>query len=706
MAAKSKLLQRVIGLLVLCALLLVPAKAHAQSSNDCTYVYYAHTYGLIDGLKVGDHVTKGQLIGHSGNTGYGSGWTPSNPVTVPHLHFGCSTLDPVAQEADLKAWTWVDPDPKLHPGWGNPLDKMVETGVPFGVYNSAGGQARHTGRDYRASVNTPLYAVADGTIVWASWWPANYAANKTGNGIAIVIQLGEPSTQVTHATEDDSTPVQPNKVKIRWIPSLTEDERALWIIVVLLPGILFVLLFGLSFLYGRLPSMFGQQKKKKRRRGDASVSAEDWRAQKEELKRYRSLRRKVMMVMLALTGVGISYMVTIFLYQPVWPRGETLQVTLPDANTSATVPSQVLPEIAKPAPSTDVSAIWDTIALESGYKNAMLLREFCVDYGYPRGPDGKFLPADQGGKIFPCEYAAGVTKGETNTDVWLNADPRKPGPWGNFLGWQIAPSYFTMSASELLAGRSMSSMAEACRVGLEVVANNAIVQAKYPGLTAQTMYTSKGCSIGRGQTLGVHFRPGALLGDLENMDVWGSDGPAVEAIYRHLVTRGCNGSWYKTGNVQSARCGYNPGAWGDPSAQWYWDAWQQQADAIRIAINAHQAELAAASQSTLTVVPIPAEKTEELPDVLKSVVTIQTDRPTVGSGVYAAYDTPFSLVYRFVNFMIDESVKTDDQDTLELYTSIKEFMDGIASRVYSLETRINLGFDTQEVLEVQIDVSK
>jgi hypothetical protein len=34
---------------------------------------------------------------------------------------------------------------------------------------------------------------------------------------------------------------------------------------------------------------------------------------------------------------------------------------------------------------------------------------------------------------------------------------------------------------------------------------------------------------------------------------------------------GCWGSWWANGDVWSALCGYNPGAWNSDAQQWYWD---------------------------------------------------------------------------------------------------------------------------------------
>lgn len=49
--------------------------------------YYAHLDGYARGLKEGDRVTRGQIVGYVGTTG-------NAPATVPHLHFGWEHLPP------------------------------------------------------------------------------------------------------------------------------------------------------------------------------------------------------------------------------------------------------------------------------------------------------------------------------------------------------------------------------------------------------------------------------------------------------------------------------------------------------------------------------------------------------------------------------------------------------------------------------------
>ncbi len=205
MATTRARFERLIGLLVLAALFVSYIPASAADGDDAIYCYYAHTSGPAEGIEPGEKVKQGEVIGYSGNTGYGSGWTPSNPVTVPHLHFACSPFPPSVQEGRLGSsyWDWIDPDPSRHAGWGNPLASMYESGAAFEQYNAAGGQSKHNGRDYRASVGTPLYAVADGEVVWVSWWPTWAEATKVGHGVTIVLKIGGSSADVPQKPEEE-----------------------------------------------------------------------------------------------------------------------------------------------------------------------------------------------------------------------------------------------------------------------------------------------------------------------------------------------------------------------------------------------------------------------------------------------------------------------------------------------------------------------
>ncbi len=61
--------------------------------------YYAHLDGYAAGLKEGDHLTRGQVVGYVGTTG-------NAPPDVPHLHFAIFTLG-----VDKKWWQGTPIDP-------------------------------------------------------------------------------------------------------------------------------------------------------------------------------------------------------------------------------------------------------------------------------------------------------------------------------------------------------------------------------------------------------------------------------------------------------------------------------------------------------------------------------------------------------------------------------------------------------------------
>ncbi len=474
---------------------------------------------------------------------------------------------------------------------------------------------------------------------------------------------GGSSASNVITTEPAKTPFK----LINWTPQWNRSKMLMWYIYMSAPVVLLLLLV---FTENNLKKLVG--KKSKAAKFD---------------------RRLNTLNLIGLAVVSLGFIVMVAIYQPVSYRPqvtylvvdgndkqpEEISVEESDPDEEET-PSQLSEENGK---ESSAAGVWTAIAAEAEYKNPALLEQFCTKYSYPRGPDGRYLPIEQGGKIFPCELAAAIAKGETDTTVWSNADPRQPGVWGHNLGWVNAPDYFSMTLEEIADGRSMSRMAEACRKGLEVVANNAVVQAKYPGLTAQTMYTSMGCSIGRGQTLAVHFLPGGILGDLENMDVWDSDGPAIEAVYRHLVSRVSSvcgeQSWYYSGNTEVSLCSYNPNSWGVPEHAWYWDVIRAQSISLRSAIQNHSAELAAVGDAPQVRIYEEAKVTEEEKN---SEATYSVPMHTTGSGVYAIWDTIPSLTYRTVRGWSDNSF-TD---------FVEQSLLTVAEIFYSDETLMNLGF--------------
>lgn len=448
---------------------------------------------------------------------------------------------------------------------------------------------------------------------------------------------------------------KPQWLAVDWSPQLSRSQTLAWYIVIASPLVIVLLLVMTR---NNLNSLSGKKSRSS--------------------KFYRRLNT---FNAIGLVVVALGYIVMVFLYQPISLRpAVTYRVT--GESEVATPPSTSL----NTDETVEVGDAWTTVAAEAGYQNPALLKQFCVDYAFPRGEDGRYLPADQGGKVYPCEVAASIPKGETNTAEWQSPDPRQPGPWGKFSGWDLAPEYFPRSPEEILQGLTISKMAQACRDGLEAVASNPQVQARYPGLTAQNMYTSRGCSIGRGQTLAIHFRQGGLLGDLENMDVWGSDEPAIEAIYRHLVARVSyvcgEESWFYTGNVEVSLCSYNPNSWGVPEHAWYWDSIRAQAIDLRAAMQNHEAELA----STGSYVQQHVSTSSSQPEAQTMVYSAPE---TVGSGVYAIWDTIPSLLYRQVLSLPDSSL-TD---------WVEKSLLTVAHWAYSDETLVNLGFtaERQEV---------
>lgn len=65
--------------------------------------YYAHLDRYAEGLKEGQHVTRGEVIGYVGSTG-------DAQENAPHLHLGVNRLGP-----EKKWWegTWINPYPIL-----------------------------------------------------------------------------------------------------------------------------------------------------------------------------------------------------------------------------------------------------------------------------------------------------------------------------------------------------------------------------------------------------------------------------------------------------------------------------------------------------------------------------------------------------------------------------------------------------------------
>ena len=82
------------------------------------YHYFAHLMGYEKGLKAGDIVTAGQVIGYVGSSGYGKPGTQGK--FPPHLHYG------IYRDSGLFEWSF-DPYPLLH-RWEQEERKSLKKG--------------------------------------------------------------------------------------------------------------------------------------------------------------------------------------------------------------------------------------------------------------------------------------------------------------------------------------------------------------------------------------------------------------------------------------------------------------------------------------------------------------------------------------------------------------------------------------------------
>ncbi|MDD2973057.1 MAG: M23 family metallopeptidase [Lachnospiraceae bacterium] len=81
-----------------------------RSRDHKKYYYYAHlrqNYPYAKGLKVGDEVTAGEVIGYMGHTGYSTKENVNNIQTV-HLHFGMQLIFDESQK-DGNTEIWINP---------------------------------------------------------------------------------------------------------------------------------------------------------------------------------------------------------------------------------------------------------------------------------------------------------------------------------------------------------------------------------------------------------------------------------------------------------------------------------------------------------------------------------------------------------------------------------------------------------------------
>jgi hypothetical protein len=160
-------------------------------------------------------------------------------------------------------------------------------------------------------------------------------------------------------------------------------------------------------------------------------------------------------------------------------------------------------------------------------------------------------------------------------------DPTVPGPYGQYRAWDAAADRWPVSFYERwVLGLPVSRQAQRQREGLKAIVNSPAMHrlGRQLGKTirAEDLYGSSAGALGRTQILPGHFAPGGLCGDMTDMDVWNDPLAVAECTTRYLTVNGCWGSWWDTGDVWSALCGYNPGAWNQGAHEWYWSVLQDR----------------------------------------------------------------------------------------------------------------------------------
>ena len=83
-----------------------------RSTDGQRYYYYAHMRKdkpYADGIRTGQKVKAGQLIGYSGQSGYSTKPNVNN-IQVPHLHFGLQLIFDESQK-DCNSEIWINPYP-------------------------------------------------------------------------------------------------------------------------------------------------------------------------------------------------------------------------------------------------------------------------------------------------------------------------------------------------------------------------------------------------------------------------------------------------------------------------------------------------------------------------------------------------------------------------------------------------------------------
>jgi hypothetical protein len=220
-------------------------------------------------------------------------------------------------------------------------------------------------------------------------------------------------------------------------------------------------------------------------------------------------------------------------------------------------------------------AQYQSVAGRVGFGDWQLLQAFYA-VAVPRDATGRPASGDEPGKVFPPEAAAAIPFGETNAEPWGTVDPTVPGVYGQHRAWEAVVERWPVSLYErFILGLTLSRQAERQREGLRAIADSpamkALGQRLGKTIRAEDLYGSSAGAVGRTQILPGHFAPGGVCGDMVNVDVWNDPLAVAECTTRYLTVSGCWGSWWANGDVWSALCGYNPGAWNSAAHQWYWD---------------------------------------------------------------------------------------------------------------------------------------
>jgi murein DD-endopeptidase MepM/ murein hydrolase activator NlpD len=104
----------------------------------------------------------------------------------PNANEVVHSVESGSADSNIKVMIDLIPDKNLSSGWISPMKDGQKFGAAFGANNPAGQQDFHNGIDIYGP-KEKVYAVADGTIVWNSWWPPASQATGTGHGITVVI---------------------------------------------------------------------------------------------------------------------------------------------------------------------------------------------------------------------------------------------------------------------------------------------------------------------------------------------------------------------------------------------------------------------------------------------------------------------------------------------------------------------------------------